>query len=193
MIKMQFTMDEDRYEHVLESLGVIARLTENKRLSLRNGHVDIDNDKKFQFLKRWWHGDEREVCLNQVKQIFSEAIHMSRAALQDIVYTNNPPSNLGGQEIAKYLEKERSVRKYGRLSEALEAASHGIETHKVTYKNDDRFCSLVDVLVGHVRDQLHDMDMTLKVTQTLPPSPPPPLIISDNSQPAVSNPASSQW
>lgn len=157
---MHATMDEDRYEHVLEALGVISRLTENKRLSVRSGHVDIDNDKKLQFLKRWWTGDDREVCLNRVKQIFNEAIHMARAALQDMI--NKP----GGDEVANYLEKERSVRKYGRLSEALEGASHGIETHKVTYKNDDRFCALVDVLVGHVRDQLHDMDMTLKITSS---------------------------
>jgi len=159
-------MDDDRYEYVLEALGVISRLTENKRLSIRSGHVDIDNDRKFQFIKRWWTGDDREVCLNKVKQIFNEGIHMARAALQDIIVStgaNNQPSHGG---VSMYLEKERSVRKYGRLSEALEGASHGIETHKVTYKNDDRFCALVDVLVGHVRDQLHDMDMTLKVTSS---------------------------
>lgn len=176
-------MDDDRYEYVLEALGVISRLTENKRLSIRSGHVDIDNDKKFQFLKRWWSGDDREVCLNRVKQIFNEAIHMARAALQDIVISNNPPDS-NGAGVSAYLEKERSVRKYGRLSEALEGASHGIETHKVTYKTDDRFCALVDVLVCHIRDQLHDMDMTLKITtsssstHSTKPSPVPPSIPS---------------
>jgi len=155
-------MDDERYEFVLEALGVISRLTENKRLSIRSGHVDIDNDKKFQFLKRWWSGDDREVCLNRVKQIFNEAIHMARSALQDIVICTSSE----GPGVSAYLEKERSVRKYGRLSEALEGASHGIETHKVTYKTDDRFCALVEVLVGHVRDQLHDMDMTLKITSS---------------------------
>lgn len=157
------TMDEDRYEHVLESLGVIARLTENKRLSIRSGNVDIDNDRKLQFLKRWWWKDDRDVCLNKVKQIFNEAIHMARSALHDIVVRPSVTAT-GETDIANYLEKERSARKYGRLSEALEAASHGIETHKVTYKNDDRFCTLVEVFVNNVRDQLNDMAMTLEMT-----------------------------
>jgi len=149
------TMDEERYEHVMEALGVIARLTENKRLSVRSGHVDIDNDKKFQFIWRWWNGDDREVCLDRVRQIFNEAVHMARIAIQEIGLANASK---------QFIEKERSLRKYGRITEALEAAGHGIETHKVTYKNDDRFCSLVDVLVANVRDELHDMDMTMKVT-----------------------------
>lgn len=174
------TMDEDRYEHVLESLGVISRLTENKRLTVRTGNIDIDNERKLQFFKRWWWKDDRDVCLAKVKQIFNEGIHMARSALHHIV-VRPAVTATGETDVGNYLEKERSARKYGRLSEALEAASHGIATHKVTYKNDDRFCALVDVFVGHVRDQLNDMDMTLQMTMAatapdsqLPPLPSPP-------------------
>lgn len=49
------TLDSERYEYVLEALGVIERLTENKRLSIRSGHVDIDDEKKLQFIVRWWY------------------------------------------------------------------------------------------------------------------------------------------
>lgn len=66
---------------------------------------------------------------------------MARASLQEIIIATNATET----NVSQYLEKERSFRRYGRLTESLEAASHGIETHKVTYKNDDRFCSLVDV------------------------------------------------
>lgn len=143
---------------MLEALGVIARLTENKALSVRTGDVDIDDGSKMQFLFRWWGGDSRKICLEKVKQIFNEAIHMARAALQEIILSSN-----NTDDVARFLEKERSVRRFGRLTEGLEAASHGIETHKVTYKNDDRFCSLVEVLVSSVRDNLKDMDMTLQM------------------------------
>ena len=85
---------------------------------------------------------------------------MARASLQEIIIATNATET----NVSQFLEKERSFRRYGRLTESLEAASHGIETHKVTYKNDDRFCSLVDVLVKNVRDQLHDMNITLKMT-----------------------------
>jgi len=148
-------MDEERYEYVMEALGVISRLTENRRLTIRSGHVDIDNDRKLQFLRRWWHSDDREVCLNKVRQIFNEGVHMARAALNEVIALNDDVNNI--------LIKERSGRRYGRLTEALDLASNGIETHKVTYKNDDRFCALVEVLVGSIRDQLHDMEMHLKM------------------------------
>jgi len=156
-------MDEDRYEHVLRGLGVIARLTENKRLSIRTGQVDIDNSDKFQFLRRWWNDEDRDVCLSRVRQIFNEAINMARGTLHDIMHISHPSSSF--DEVNQYLEKERCVRKYGRLSQALEGAANGIQTHLVTYKKDDGFCTSVEVLVGQVRDALHDMDMTLKATK----------------------------
>lgn len=153
-------VDWDRFEHVLESLGVLARLTENKKLTLRAGNLDIDNDKKLQFLLRWWNSDDHDGCLDSIRQTASEAIHMSRACLNEIIYGNKPSSHQVG---GGFIEKQRSLRRFGRLTEALECASHGIETQKVTYKNDDQFCARVDVLIGNIRDELHDMDITLKL------------------------------
>lgn len=158
-------LDEDRYEHVLEALGVVSKLTENKRLSLRYGHIDIEHARKLQFFRRWLYGDEREACLKRVKEIFHEAIHMARAALNELI-RSNPVSPGPRQRVAR----DRHARRFGRLCEALEAASCGIETHKVTYKNDDRFCTRVKVFVDNVRDQLQEMQMTLQL-QRAPSTP----------------------
>lgn len=160
-------VDWNRLEHVLESLGLVSRLTENKKLSIHKGKVDIDNRRYLQFLFRGWNSDERNNCLDHVKQVVNEAIHMARASLSEIVYSTNNV-NAGGalstRPIATpFLEKERSLRRYGRLVEAIAAASNGIETQKVTYKNDDSFCSDVDVLMGNIQEALLDMDMTLKM------------------------------
>lgn len=160
-------VDWERFEHVLESLGVLARLTENKKLTLREGDLDIDNDKKFQFLLRWWHADDHDGCLENVRQTVNEAIHMARASLNELMYINGNDDESRKQ--VTYIEKQRALRRFGRLTEALECATHGIETQKVTYKNDDQFCARVDVLVGNMRDELHDMDMSLKLVANLAP------------------------
>ena len=58
-----------RFEEVLTSLWVIAKLTENKRLSTRKGYVDIERDNKTQFLYRWWYDDDRWRSLDEAKKI----------------------------------------------------------------------------------------------------------------------------
>lgn len=73
------TIDAERYEYVLEALGVVSRLTENKRLALRHGHLDIADDNKLLFLIRWWKGDKRDTLLEKVKSIFNEGISMARS------------------------------------------------------------------------------------------------------------------
>ena len=154
-------ISEDRYENVLQALGLISRLTENRKLSVKSGDVDIDVDVKTQFFKRWWYEDDRHVCLEKVKEIFNEAVQMSRALLQVIL---SFPQSQKPTQAKQYLEKDRCLRKFGRLTGALENATHGIETHKVTYKDDDRFCARVVVLVDNTRDRLRDMDMSLKLS-----------------------------
>lgn len=144
-------MSSEKFETVLESLGVIARLTENKRLSIRTGHVDIETDQKFQFFIRWWYSDDRENCLDRVKSLVADCISMAETELTEIM-ANRPE-----------LEKSKHIRRFGRLTKALEQASHGIETQKTTYKHDDRFCVLIDVLIGKIRDSLTQMQLTLKM------------------------------
>lgn len=162
-------VDWDRYEHVLESLGVLARLTENKKLSIREGDLDIDNDKKFQFIIRWWNSDDHDACLENVKQTVNEAIHMARMCLNEVVYISTGTIGNGGSGTQAFVEKQRSLRRFGRLTESLECAVHGIETQKVTYKNDEKFCARVDVITGNIRDELQDMDISLKLVATPPP------------------------
>ena len=45
-------------EGLLENLGVISRLSENKKLTLRNGYINIDNYNKIQFIIRSWYKED---------------------------------------------------------------------------------------------------------------------------------------
>lgn len=152
-------VNNDRIDELLESLGVVGRLTENKKLTLRDGRIDIDSYKKIQWLIRsWYKEDDRNVCLDEVKKIFHESHCMASAALQDVRILNE-----GQQSETTILDIKNNLRRYGRLAESLKAATYGIETQLVTYKNDDRFCPKVKNLVESTRDKLNYMDALLEI------------------------------
>ena len=82
--------------------------------------------------------------------------------MQEIISLTNAPSDL---DVNQTLTRERNLRRYGRLTQELDAASIGIESQNVTYETDKRFCALVDVLVANVRDQLEDMQMAMRLAK----------------------------
>ena len=167
---------ESRFGELLTALGVIAKLTENKRLSQRKGYVDIERDSKFQYIYRGWCDDNRSACLKEIEKITNEAIGLAKESIKNDLHYNqqqqnrqqnpNDPhsrSTVSLLTAMPFLEKEYNMRRFGRLSEALELAAHGIETMKVTYRNDDLFCSKIDVLLGNIREQISDMDLALQI------------------------------
>ncbi len=148
--------NEDRLEHVLEVLGVLSRLTENKRLFLKNKNLYIESNRTLKIVSRWWY-KERERCFDYIKEIVNEAIDMSQTSLDKWAQLTN-----------SYIEQQRQMRQYGRLTQSLEAAIYGIQTQLVTYKNDERYCSRVEVLVNKMRDKLSDMELKVQMMNLAP-------------------------
>ena len=172
MSRFDFDLENDKYEGVLLNLGVLARLTDNKRITVHRQVINIDTDGKLQFAFRFWNKDKRETCLDFVREVVNVAVRMARSSLNDML-------RLGGaQDRQSVQEYKIAARRFGRLAQALEYARHGIETQKVTYKSDERFCSKVDVLVGNISDWLQEMQEALvadgATVEQQQQQPPPP-------------------
>jgi hypothetical protein len=146
--------NEDRLEHVLEVLGVLARLTDNKRLFLRNKNLYIEGNRTLKIISRWYY-KEHERCFEHIKEIVNEALDMAHIALEKWTSAANQPNS--------YIEQQRQMRQYGRLTQALEGAIFGIGTQMTTYKNDEHYCSRVEVLNNRIRDKLTDMDLKVQM------------------------------
>lgn len=155
MSRFDFDLENDKYESILLNLGVLARLTDNKRITVHRQVINIDTDSKFQFALRFWNKDKRGTCLDFVREVVNVAVRMARSSLSDMLRLGAATDRTSVQEY------KIAARRFGRLAQALEYARRGIETQKVTYKSDERFCSKVDVLVGNMSDWLQEMQEAL--------------------------------
>lgn len=150
------SVHESRFMTVLESLSVISRLTENKKLKIGNGVVDIDN-RGLQTFLRYYSKDKRDKCHVQVRLLFEESIEIAKSFLKEIVDERQTKSN---DEYG--LKRDKALRQFGRINQALELALDGYLTQLTTYKDDDKHCSKVQVLVDEIREELVDMGLHLQ-------------------------------
>jgi hypothetical protein len=56
-------MNEQFIDNIITNLKVLGLVQINEKLSIRKGHLYIDYFNNFQFLKRWFNRDSREVVL----------------------------------------------------------------------------------------------------------------------------------
>ena len=62
-------MDEETIDIILTNLKVISQLKLNEKLSIRKGHLCIDYSSNFQFIKRWFFRDSRDIVLIYIREL----------------------------------------------------------------------------------------------------------------------------
>ena len=60
-------MNEETIDIIITNLKVIAQLKLNEKLCIRKGHLFIDTSSNYQFLKRWFNRDSRDIILIYVR------------------------------------------------------------------------------------------------------------------------------
>jgi len=62
-------MNEESIDNIITNLKIISLVKVDEKLSIRKGHLQIDNSSNFQFLKRWFYRDSREFILLFIKDL----------------------------------------------------------------------------------------------------------------------------
>ena len=60
-------MNEETIDIIITNLKVISQLKLNEKLCIRKGHLFIDTSSNYQFLKRWFNRDSRDIVLIYVR------------------------------------------------------------------------------------------------------------------------------
>jgi hypothetical protein len=153
--------NETRFINVLEALSVLAKLTENKKLMMSNGTIDIDHRAVLQWVLRRYNKDKRNKCHEEVKKLFEESVNIAQSFLRDII-EEIPAKTLTDDLL---LKRDKALRQYGRITNALSLALEGYSTQLVTYKEDDKHTSKVNVLIEQIKEELTDMEMRLQTNE----------------------------
>ena len=62
-------MNEETIDIIITNLKVISQLKLNEKLCIRKGHLFIDTSSNYQFLKRWFNRDSRDIILIYVRDL----------------------------------------------------------------------------------------------------------------------------
>ena len=62
-------MNEETIDIIITNLKVISQLKLNEKLCIRKGHLYIDSSSNYQFLKRWFNRDSRDIILIYIREL----------------------------------------------------------------------------------------------------------------------------
>ena len=126
------SINEDSIDNVITNLKIIALIKVDEKLSIRKGHLQIDNSSNFQFFKRWFYRDSRDIVLLFIKDLIRNIYNLFN-------------------KITCYNDNQVVLN---RVLEEMENAKTGLINLKLTYATDPvmvvkfenvarKFCELI--------------------------------------------------
>ena len=127
-------MNEETIDIIITNLKVISQLKLNEKLCIRKGHLFIDNSSNFQFIKRWFFRDSRDIILMYIRDL-----------VRNIAYI-----------FEKIKEYSKSDCKWilTRILTELEDSEHGLLNLKKTYSLDPYMIATIENVILKFRELL---------------------------------------
>ena len=63
------SLNEESIDNIITNLKIISLVKIDEKLSIRKGHLQIDNSSNLQFIKRWFFRDSRDIILLFIKDL----------------------------------------------------------------------------------------------------------------------------
>ena len=124
--------NKDELDNILLKLNIISQLKENDKLVVNNNDFKIDNNN-FQFVKRWYYSENRENTLNKLNEII------------DITF--------------KFIENNHINKILQRILFSLKSCINGINSLKLTYKNDVNIITKIDLLIENINIKINEIEL----------------------------------
>ena len=134
------SINEEFIDNIITNLKIISLVKIDEKLSIRKGHLQIDNSSNFQFLKRWFNRDSRDFILLFIKDLIRNI-----SALFERIHT--------------YKNKEWIL---SRVFMEMEQATIGLDNLKTTYSTDAvmvvKFQNVITKFI-ELKDQLNKSNL----------------------------------
>jgi hypothetical protein len=127
-------MNEELVDIIITNLKVISQLKLNDKLCIRKGHLFIDTSSNFQFIKRWFYRDSRDIVLMYIRELVRNI---------STVY-----------EKTKEYSKNDTKWVLTRILTELETAEQGLVHLKKTYTHDPYMIATLENVILKFRELL---------------------------------------
>ena len=153
---INLTKDESKpkntIEDILLNMKIISEINEHDKLLTNNECLEIDT-RYFQSLQRWWNEDGRDNTLIKLDEIIKMLF----------IYIDQNYNSNDNNNITKNF-KEGKTHLFQRIHRSLSNSVKGLENLKLTYKDDIKTISKVDLLIEKINIKVERMSQRIKIT-----------------------------
>lgn len=139
-------MSDDTFDRILVRLKVLGSIREKDRIYSQSNSLDVLRPSKWDFVTRFWNGEDRRHNIDCVKDTLSTSYVLLESLLK------RSPAKGVAAEVT--VEQAMNARKIVRLRDALEAARTGINNWKATYVDDVKTVQEIETLLASIDDEL---------------------------------------
>jgi len=126
------SMNEEFIDAIITNLKIISMVQVNEKLCIRKGHLQIDNSSNFQFFKRWFFRDSRDIVLVYLRDL-----------IRNITILFN--------KMNEY-KKNDALWITSRVLSELESSILGMSNLKTTYTDDPYMVVTFDNLINKFKE-----------------------------------------
>jgi hypothetical protein len=140
-------------EEVLLQLKIISEINKEKKITISNKSLEIDN-RYFQFLRRYYNGDSRNVTIENVDKIVQRAF-----VIIDETLIKEISNDIEKANHKNYFSEDNSHILQRFLLE-LTNSTKGLNNLKQTYGNDSATTSRIDLIIQKINiriDKIHKL------------------------------------
>jgi hypothetical protein len=170
-----------RFSDYQDRLGQLALLYEYDKIGFHEDKIYADRKSSFQFFRRWYYGQNREVTYINLKNLFDDYY----------IYINMVKSSLNMNNAESYVILGRAVHSFNY------SLISGLDKLKKTYENEDeKLVLLIADIINNLR-MLNSQISNTRIFTAFYPTPTSPSLTStapskNNNGSAPSSPASTK-
>jgi len=138
-------------ETIILNMRIISEIKENDKLVANSNCLEIDT-RYIQSIQRWWYEDGRQTALIKITNI-----------VQDLF--NFIDKTYGKNEKMKNCEKfeEDKTHLFQRIHRILSNSIKGLENLKITYRNDIKTITKIDLIMEKINIKLEIMGSKIQL------------------------------
>ena len=80
---------QEQIDSIITNLTLLSLVQKNQKLCIRKGHLQIDKESTFRFLKRYFYGDSRDATIIFLRELVHKLILIKPESLREYVDINS--------------------------------------------------------------------------------------------------------
>lgn len=137
-------------EEIILNMRIISEIKENYKLVANNDCLEIDT-RYIQSIQRWWYEDGRQTAIIKISKIVNDLFNFI-----DKTYSEN------GKNKNNDVFGEDRTHLFQRIHRILLNSVKGLENLKMTYKNDIKTITKIDIIIEKINIKVEIMGSKIK-------------------------------